>query len=213
MGDNIYLGDRNGVRTPMQWSADRNAGFSKTNPQRLYFPVISDPEYAYETVNVEAQQKNLTSLLWYVKRLIALRKRQRAFGRGSMEFLTPENARVLAFVRRYEDECLLVVANLSRFAQYVELDLSAYAGLIPVEMLGRTAFPAVGSGSYFLTLGPHAFYWFSLEPKRTAQEPPAEVATARRLSKKCCRPTSSVVAGISSGAFSPIRRRFKRRRR
>jgi maltose alpha-D-glucosyltransferase/alpha-amylase len=183
MGDNIYLGDRNGVRTPMQWSADRNAGFSKTNPQRLYFPVISDPEYAYETVNVEAQQKNLTSLLWYVKRLIALRKRQRAFGRGSMEFLTPENARVLAFVRRYEDECLLVVANLSRFAQYVELDLSAYAGLIPVEMLGRTAFPAVGSGSYFLTLGPHAFYWFSLEPKRTAQEPPAEVSTLEAAGK------------------------------
>ena len=142
MGDNIYLGDRNGVRTPMQWSADRNAGFSRANPQQLYLPVIIDPEYHYETVNVEAQQNNPHSLLWWMKRLIALRKRYKAFGRGSMEFLHPENRKVLAFIRRYEDETMLVVANLSRFAQYVELDLRSYKGTIPVELFGRTRFPA-----------------------------------------------------------------------
>ena len=119
MGDNIYLGDRNGVRTPMQWSSDRNAGFCRANPQKLYLPVIIDPEYHYETVNVEAQQNNPSSLLWWMKRLIALRKQHRAFGRGSIEFLRPENAKILAFVRRHEDETLLVVANLSRFVQYV----------------------------------------------------------------------------------------------
>ncbi|MGH3442991.1 MAG: maltose alpha-D-glucosyltransferase [Nitriliruptorales bacterium] len=166
MGDNIYLGDRNGVRTPMQWSSDRNAGFSRANPQRLYLPVIIDPEYHYETVNVEAQQNNPSSLLWWMKRLIALRRRHRVFGRGSIEFLHPENAKVLAFVREWEDERVLVVANLSRFAQAVELDLSDYKGMIPVEMFGRTPFPAIGDLPYFLTLGPHAFYWFAVDRVR-----------------------------------------------
>jgi maltose alpha-D-glucosyltransferase/alpha-amylase len=166
MGDNIYLGDRNGVRTPMQWSADRNAGFSRANPHQLYFPVIIDPEYHYETVNVEAQQANPDSLLWWTKRLLALRKRYRAFGRGSIEFLRPENGKVLTFLRRYEDECVLIVANLSRFAQYVELDLSAFQGLVPVEMFGQVSFPSIGEQPYLLTLGPHAFYWFSLEPQQ-----------------------------------------------
>ena len=128
MGDNFYLGDRNGVRTPMQWSADRNAGFSRANPQRLYLPIIIDPEYHYEAVNVEAQQNNPHSLLWWMKRLIALRKRFKAFGRGTLEFLHPDNHKVLAFVRRYQDECVLVLANLSRFVQGVELDLSPYKG-------------------------------------------------------------------------------------
>jgi len=166
MGDNFYLGDRNGVRTPMQWSADRNAGFSRANPQRLYLPIIIDPEYHYEAVNVEAQQSNPHSLLWWMKRLIALRKRFKAFGRGTLEFLYPENYKVLAFVRRYQDECVLVLANLSRFVQGVELNLSAFKGMVPVEMFGGTDFPVIGDAPYFLTLGPHAFYWFALESQR-----------------------------------------------
>lgn len=171
MGDNIYLGDRNGVRTPMQWSADRNAGFSRANPQRLYLPVIIDPEHHYETVNVEAQQQNPSSLLWWVKRLVLLRKNYRAFGRGTIEFLYPENRKVLVFIRRYEDEIILVVANLSRFVQYVELDLSAYKGMVPVELFGHTRFPGIGELPYFVTLGPHSFYWFKLEPPRLSESP------------------------------------------
>jgi maltose alpha-D-glucosyltransferase/alpha-amylase len=173
MGDNIFLGDRNGVRTPMQWSADRNAGFSRANAQRLYFPVIVDPEYHYETVNVEAQQANPSSLLWWMKRIIGLRKRFKAFSRGTLEFLQPENRRVLALIRSYEDERIFVVANLSRFVQYVELDMSKYEGMVPVEMFGRQEFPTIGELPYLLTLGPHAFYWFSLEQpaKRTASKP------------------------------------------
>jgi maltose alpha-D-glucosyltransferase/alpha-amylase len=164
MGDNIYLGDRNGVRTPMQWSADRNAGFSRANPQQLYLPVIIDPEYHYESVNVEAQQNNPNSLLWWMKRMIALRKRLRAFGRGSFEFLQPANRRVLAFVRRYQDECVLVVANLSRYVQHVELDLTPFAGRIAMEMLGHTKLPMIeASRAYPLTLGPHGFYWLALQ--------------------------------------------------
>jgi len=163
MGDNVYLGDRNGVRTPMQWSSDRNAGFSRANPQKLYLPVITDPEYHYETINVEAQQANRQSLLWWMKRLIALRKRFKAFCRGTIEFLDPENYKILAFIRCYEKEQVLVVANLSRFVQYVELDLASYAGLAPLEMFGRSAFPTIGKGLYPLSLGPHGFYWFSLE--------------------------------------------------
>lgn len=166
MGDNIYLGDRNGVRTPMQWSADRNAGFSRANPQQLYLPINIDPEYHYETVNVEAQRNNPHSLLWWMKRLIALRRRYKAFGRGTIEFLHPENRKVLSFIRRYEDEVILVVANLSRFVQCVELDLSKFLGLMPVEMFGRVDFPPIGELPYFITLGPHSFYWFSLEPQR-----------------------------------------------
>jgi maltose alpha-D-glucosyltransferase/alpha-amylase len=164
MGDNIYLGDRNGVRTPMQWSSDRNAGFSRANPQKLFLPVIIDPEYHYEAINVEAQNNNPNSLLWWMKRLIALRKRYQAFSRGTLEMLHPANRKVLAFVRKYKDEQILVVANLSRFVQHVELDLSAAKGASPVELFGRTQFPTVAQGHYPLTLGPHAFYWFELEP-------------------------------------------------
>ncbi len=166
MGDNIYLGDRNGVRTPMQWSADRNAGFSRANPQQLYLPINIDPEYHYETVNVEAQRNNPHSLLWWMKRLIALRRRYKAFGRGTIDFLHPENRKVLSFIRRYEGEIILVVANLSRFVQCVELDLAEFLGLMPVEMFGRVDFPPIGELPYFITLGPHSFYWFSLEPQR-----------------------------------------------
>ena len=166
MGDNVYLGDRNGVRTPMQWSTDRNAGFSRANPQRMILPIIIDPEYHYEALNVEAQQSNPNSLLWWTKRLIALRKRFRAFGRGSVEFLHPSNPRVLAFVRRFEDEIILVVANLSRHVQYVELDLATMKGMIPIELMGRTKLPVIGDRPYLLTLGGHDFYWFSIEASR-----------------------------------------------
>ena len=163
MGDNVYLGDRNGVRTPMQWSADRNAGFSRANPQRLMLPIIIDPEFHYEALNVEMQQSNSNSLLWWTKRLIALRKRFKAFGRGSVEFLHPSNPRVLSFVRRLDDELILVVANLSRHVQYVELDLAAMKGMRPVELMGRTKLPPIGDQPYLLTLGGHDFYWFSVE--------------------------------------------------
>jgi maltose alpha-D-glucosyltransferase/alpha-amylase len=170
MGDNVYLGDRNGVRTPMQWNMDRNAGFSRANPQRLILPVVIDPEYHYESLNVENQQQNPTSLLWWTKRLIALRKRFAAFGRGTIEFLAPANQRVLAFVRKLGDECVLVVANLSRFSQYAELDLGRYRGRTPIELFGKTRFPAIGDAQYFITLGPHGFYWFLLERPRAEQE-------------------------------------------
>ena len=163
MGDNFYLGDRNGVRTPMQWSADRNAGFSRANPQKLFLPIIIDPEYHYETVNVEAQQQNPSSLLWWMKRLILLRKSYQAFGQGTIEFLHPDNRQVLVFVRRYRDEIILVAANLSRFVNFVELDLATYKGMVPVELFGQTRFPRIGDLPYFLTFGPHAFYWFRLE--------------------------------------------------
>ncbi len=168
MGDNVYLGDRDGVRTPMQWSADRNAGFSAANPQRLILPVIIDPEYHYQSTNVEAHESNRHSLLWWMRRLLALRKQIKAFGRGTMEFLSPENSHVLAFIRAYEDEQILVVANLSRFVQYVELDLAKFKGTTPVELFGRTPFPAIGDLPYLLTLGPHGFFWFSIEQPKTA---------------------------------------------
>jgi len=173
MGDNIYLGDRNGVRTPMQWSADRNAGFSRANPQKLYLPIIIDPEYHYEAVNVEAQQNNPSSLLWWMKRLIAQRKAYQAFGRGSIEFLSPSNRHILAFIREFGDERILVVANLSRFVQYVELDLSEYAGVVPVEMFGGTPFPPIGVLPYLLTLSSHSFYWFTLSGRAPAAPRPA----------------------------------------
>ena len=162
MGDNPYLGDRNGVRTPMQWSPDRNAGFSRTNPQRLILPVIVDPEYHYESVNVETQHRNATSLLWWTHRVLSIRKRYRALGYGIFELLHPDNPRILAFVREWQNERVLVVANLSRFTQHVELDLSKFKGLRPVEMFSQAAFPEIDS-KYVLTPGPHAFLWFALE--------------------------------------------------
>jgi len=169
MGDNIYLGDRDAVRTPMQWSADRNAGFSQANPQQLYLPVILDPEYHYETVNVEVQQRNPHSPLWWMKRRIAVRRRYKAFGRGTIEFLHPENRKVLAFIRSYQEERILVVANLSRFVQCVELNLSAFQGMVPLEIFGQTRFPRIGESPYFFTLGPRDFYWFSLVPQPVEQ--------------------------------------------
>jgi len=165
MGDNVYLGDRNGVRTPMQWSADKNAGFSRANPQSLFLPINLDPENHYEAVNVEVQQRNSHSLLWWMRRIISLYKRQNAFGRGSIEFLHPENRKIFACIRRYGDEIILVVANLSRFVQPVELDLASFQSLVPVELFGREEFPLIADKPYFLTLGPHSFFWFTLEKK------------------------------------------------
>jgi maltose alpha-D-glucosyltransferase/alpha-amylase len=168
MGDNVYLGDRDGVRTPMQWSADRNAGFSQANPQQLFLPVIIDPQFHYETVNVDAQRANPSSLWWWMHRLIALRSRTRVFGRGDLVFLHPDNPKVLAFIRTLpdaDDEDVLVVANLSRYAQAVELDLSSRVGATPVELFGNSPFAAIGKRPYYLTLGPYGFYWFRLEPK------------------------------------------------
>ena len=147
-------------------SADRNAGFSRANPQSLILPIIIDPEYHYEALNVEMQQSNPNSLLWWTKRLIALRKRYRAFGRGTVDFLHPSNPRVLAFIRKGENETILVVANLSRHVQFVELDLSALEGMVPVELMGKTRFPTIGQQPYMLTLGGHDFYWFSVEAPR-----------------------------------------------
>ncbi|MFO7447488.1 MAG: maltose alpha-D-glucosyltransferase [Ignavibacteriaceae bacterium] len=162
MGDNYYLGDRNGVRTPMQWSSDRNAGFSESNPQRLFLPVIIDPEYHYESINVEVQQRSSSSLLWWMKRAIAVRKNYKAFGRGNIEFLSPSNPKVISFFRQYEEEIILVVANLSRFSQVVELDLSRYAGYIPMEIFSRNKFPSIKENFYMLTLNPYDYYWFVL---------------------------------------------------
>jgi maltose alpha-D-glucosyltransferase/alpha-amylase len=162
MGDNIYLGDRNGVRTPMQWSPDRNAGFSRADPQRLFLPPIMDPVYGFEAVNVEAQSREPSSLLNWMRRLLAVRKESKAFGRGRLAFLKPGNRKVLAYLRELGDDAVLCVANLARSAQPVELDLTRYKGRVPVEMLGRTAFPPIGEVPYLLTLPRHGFYWFRL---------------------------------------------------
>ena len=180
MGDNVYLGDRDSVRTPMQWSGDRNAGFSTADRERLFLPVVTDPEHHFEAVNVAVQQANPHSLLWWNKRLIALRKRHPAFGRGDLQILHPENRHVLAFVRNYGDETILVVANLSRFFQPVELNLAHYEGRQPIEMFGRIEFPAIGRDAYPLSLGPHEFLWFTLEPvsgRADAGSPTTALAT------------------------------------
>ncbi len=170
MGDNMYLGDRNGVRTPMQWSADRNAGFSHANPQRLVLPIVIDPEYHYETVNVENQQRNPESLLWWIKRILALRKQVPAFGRGNLTMLSPNNPHVLAFCRSYEGETYLIVANLSRFVQHVELDLREYDGNRPVELFGLSRLARIGRRPYPLTIGPHGYYWLRVSnPERKTQ--------------------------------------------
>src|SRR2546422_4991193 len=186
MGDNFYLGDRNGCRTPMQWSPDRNAGFSRANPQQLHLPVAIEPESHYEAVNVENQQKNLSSLLWWMRRVIAMRKNFKAFSRGSLEFLHPDNAKVLAFLRRYEKETIVVVVNLSRFAQSAELDLARFAGCVPMEVFSRNLFRPIKKSPYVITLGPHAYYWFALQPQ----------TNGRRISKRRVVPTINAPADL-----------------
>ena len=162
MGDNVFIGDRNGVRTPMQWSPDRNAGFSRADPQRLYLPPIMDPVYGYQATNVEAQIRDPSSLLSWTKRMLAVRKTSQAFGRGARRFLKPGNRKILAYLREYGDDTILCVANLSRSAQPVELNLTPFKGRVPIEMLGRTTFPPIGDLPYLLTLCAYGFYWFKL---------------------------------------------------
>ncbi len=164
MGDNVHLGDRDGVRTPMQWNVDRNAGFSNTHPHKLYLPLINDPEYQYSTINVEVQQNNSSSLLWWMRRIINVRRRYKAFGRGDIKFLSPENAKVLAFTRSFEDEHLLVIANLSRHAQAVDLELPEFERYQPIETFGQAQFPPISRGQNRFTIGPFGYYWFELEP-------------------------------------------------
>ena len=173
MGDNIYLGDRNGVRTPMQWTPDRNGGFSRADPARLFLPPNMDPVYGYSAVNVEAQARSLSSLLSWTKRLIGVRKSTKVFGRGTLTFIRPANRAVLAYVRQLGEEAILCVANISRSAQAVELDLSAWKGRIPQEMLGRTKFPRIGELPYLITLPPYGFFWFLLRPE--AEHEPEKV--------------------------------------
>jgi maltose alpha-D-glucosyltransferase/alpha-amylase len=170
MGDNLHLGDRDGVRTPMQWSSDRNGGFSRADPASLVLPTLMDPLYGYEAVNVEAQWRDPHSLLNWLRRMLVERRKHKAFGRGAIRFLTPHNRKVLTYLREHENETILCVANVSRAAQAVELDLSQFAGRVPVELSGGTVFPMIGQLSYLLTLPPYGFYWFSLA---TDAAPPA----------------------------------------
>ena len=179
MGDNVFIGDRNGVRTPMQWSPDRNAGFSRADPQRLYLPPVMDAVYGFGSVNVEAQLREPSSLLNWMRRMLAVRSSSRAFGRGSLVFLKPGNRKILAYLREHDGETIFCVANLAASAQPVELDLSAYKGRVPVELLGRTAFPPIGELPYLLTLAAHGFYWFRLAtdvavPRWHDDRPPIE---------------------------------------
>jgi maltose alpha-D-glucosyltransferase / alpha-amylase len=163
MGDNIYLGDRNGVRTPMQWTGDRNAGFSRADPARLFAPPVMDPVYGYQGLNVEAQQRSPFSLLNFVKRSISLRKQHQVFGRGRIEFVPCSNRRVLVYLREFDGESMLIVANLSRAVQPAEIDLGRFAGLVPVELRDRTEFPRLGERPFFLSMAPYGFYVFQLQ--------------------------------------------------
>ncbi|MDG5815465.1 maltose alpha-D-glucosyltransferase [Chitinispirillales bacterium ANBcel5] len=162
MGDNYYLGDRNGVRTPMQWGPDRNGGFSKANPHRLYLPVIIDPEYHYEAINVQNQESSYSSLLWWMRGLISMRKKFKAFSRGEIKIIPGDNPKILSFIREYQDETVLVVVSLSRFSQLIHLDMPEYAGYIPEEVFGRNTFPIVKETPYMLTMGPYDYYWLML---------------------------------------------------
>ncbi len=201
MGDNIYLGDRNGVRTPMQWSGDRNAGFSRAIPAKLYSPVIMDPVFGYEAINVEAQQSDQASLLNWMRNMVALRKLFRVFGRGTLEFLQPSNRKILAYTRKYNGEQVLCVANLSRFAQPVDLELSALEGMVPVEMLGYVEFPRITKQAYRLTLGPYGFLWLELHE---APEPVSEIPAAESEESKL-----SLAGGWAALFEEPARSRLE----
>jgi maltose alpha-D-glucosyltransferase/alpha-amylase len=206
MGDNVFLGDRDGVRTPMQWSPDRNAGFSQADPARLFLPPIMDPVYGFEAVNVEAQSRSPSSLLNWMKRLIAARKAHLAFGRGSLTFLYPGNRKVLAYLREWEDDLVLCVANLSRAAQPVELDLATFRDRVPIELMGNSPFPPIGELPYFITLPGYGFYWFVLAQEAKAPSwhepfaPPAPELTTLVFSQ-----------GWSSLSTPPLRRSLEER--
>jgi maltose alpha-D-glucosyltransferase/alpha-amylase len=211
MGDNIYVGDRNGVRTPMQWSIDRNAGFSRADPQRLYLPVIMDPIYGYQAVNVEAQSRDPGSLLNWTRRILVVRRQHQCFGRGSLEFVRPQNRKIIAYVRTFGAEIVLCVANLSQTAQAVELDLSKYKGRVPVELMGRNAFPPIGDLPYFLTLAAHGFFWMLLSdsappPAWHVERLPATELPVLVLAQELATFLTDSVAG---GAPSSIARRAR----
>lgn len=208
MGDNFYLGDRNGVRTPMHWSGDRNAGFSRANPQSLCLPVIIDPQYHYEFRNVEVEHANPHSLLWWMRRILDVRKRFPAFGNGRFEALSSSTPKVLAFLRETDTETLLVVANLSRLSQFVELDLSRYKSRTPTELFGRTSFPAIGDESYRLSLGPHGFFWFCIGCDETAETiDPGERLPMVRNSGDLDEFLSGRSRNVLRGALGPYLRR------
>ncbi|MBU2533762.1 MAG: putative maltokinase, partial [Alphaproteobacteria bacterium] len=198
MGDNYYLGDRDGVRTPMQWTADRNGGFSRADPQRLYLPPIMDANYGYQAINVEAQQRDQSSLLNWMRKIISVRKRYQAFGRGEQTFLYPRNRKVLAFLREHDDKTLLCVFNMSRTAQAVELDLSAHIGAVPVELMGSSAFPPVGELPYLLTLPAHGFFWFELT--REAEQPDWHVEPEEAPMELTTIVMSNGIASLLDGA-------------
>jgi maltose alpha-D-glucosyltransferase / alpha-amylase len=209
MGDNIYLGDRNGVRTPMQWNSDRNAGFSKCDPARLYFPVVMDPIYGYQVINVEAQLSDQSSLLHWTRNMIALRKLFQVFGRGTLRFLNPANRKILAYLRDLDrgdgtHETVLCVANLSRFAQPVSLDLADHAGLEPVEMLGYVPFPTITDTPYALTLTPYSFLWLELQPANAKPETAVELLPDALSAMDEGDPVSSLDVSTSgwAGLFS-----------
>lgn len=213
MGDNIYLGDRNGVRTPMQWSQDRNAGFSRSNPARLYSPVIMDPVWGYEAINVEGQQSDPSSLLNWMRNMIALRKLFQVFGRGTLKFLNPANRKVLAYIRHYDGEQVLCVANLSRFAQPVQLDLSSLEGMVPVEMLGYVEFPAITKQEYPLTLGPYGFLWLELQPPREPVDVQLESEDNHTLQVAGASDWQSVLSGEGVEKLETILPDFLQRQR
>jgi maltose alpha-D-glucosyltransferase/alpha-amylase len=199
MGDNFYLGDRDGVRTPMQWSPDRNAGFSDTNPQRLYLPVILDPQYHYESVNVETQRANTTSLFWFMKRIINMRKKYKAFSRGDMKFIHVDNPKILAFTRTHEDETILVIVNLSKHSQPAEIDLKEYKTFIPVEAFSKNHFPAIKETSpYFFTLGPHSYQWFVL------QKPASEIKKEKAIPSLNISQWESLLSGETADVLQNI---------
>ncbi|MCF5053855.1 maltose alpha-D-glucosyltransferase, partial [Pseudomonas syringae] len=223
MGDNIYLGDRDGVRTPMQWSIDRNGGFSRADPASLVLPPIMDPQYGYQSVNVETQAQDPHSLLNWTRRMLAVRKQSKAFGRGSLKMLSPSNRRILAYTREFtgEDgrtEIILCVANVSRSAQAAELDLSAFAGMVPVEMLGGNAFPPIGQLNFLLTLAPYGFYWFVLAAENQmpswhvepAQSMPdfTTLVLKKRMEELLEEPCRATLEQISLPAWLPKRRWF-----
>jgi maltose alpha-D-glucosyltransferase / alpha-amylase len=205
MGDNIYLGDRNGVRTPMQWNSDRNAGFSRAVPAKLYSPVIMDPIWGYEAINVEAQESDTSSLLHWTRNMIALRKLFQVFGRGTQEFLKPENRKVLAYLREYEGEHVVCVANLSRFAQPVTLDLSRFAGMVPVEMLGYVPFPKIEATPYPLTLAPYGFIWLELQPAKTVEE---EGGTPEQIAKEVTLPANDIESALTGAGAQLLQEAF-----
>ncbi len=171
MGDNVHLGDRNGVRTPMQWTGDRNGGFSKADPAALYLPAIIDPVHGYQAINVESQQQTPHSLLHWMRQMIGIRRAHKVFGRGSIEFLRPDNEKVLVYLREYQGESLMMVHNLAGSAQPVELDLPRFKGATPVELFGKSRFPRIGDGPYSLSLGPYGFYWFKIESRGSESGP------------------------------------------